>query len=405
MSELYALPEGWEWKELRSFGKFIRGVTYKKDQLLETHTNNSLTLLRANNIQSELNLDEVQIIPEPVAKGKTIQDGDILFAMSSGSKHIVGKNILLSGLKNYTFGAFCSVYRNESHDVLDNYYLSYVLKSNLYRKKLSELSMGANINNLKAKDLEVMKIPLPPLQEQKRIVAKLDSLFAKIDHAIALHQQNIDEAEALMGSVLDEVFGELEEKYEKKALGNLTTTTSGGTPKRSEKSYWGGNIGWLKSGELNNGYITEVQEFITEKGLQKSSAKLFPKGTLLIAMYGATVGKLGILDIETTTNQAICAILNDKGLFETKYMFYFFQKSKEKMLLDSTGGAQPNISQTYLKQLQVIYPPLKTQQKTVQYLDRLSQKTEQLKQVQQEKMQHLKALKASILDRAFRGVL
>ncbi len=188
-------------------------------------------------------------------------------------------------------------------------------------------------------------------------------------------------------------------------LGELTTTTSGGTPKRNQKSYWGGSIGWLKSGELNNGYVTEVQEFITEEGLQKSSAKIFPKGTLLIAMYGATVGKLSILDIETSTNQAICGVLNDKKLFDTKYMFYFFQKSKEKMLKDSTGGAQPNISQTYLKQLKVIYLPLKTQQKTVTYLDQISQKTEKLKQLQKEKMQNLKNLKASISDKAFRGEL
>jgi type I restriction enzyme S subunit len=268
---------------------------------------------------------------------------------------------------------------------------------------LSQRSAGQSGVNKAA--LEEYEILLPSLPEQQRIVSKLDLLFEKIDKSIALHQKNMDEADVFMGSVLNDVFGELEERYEKKLLGNLTATTSGGTPKRNEKSYWGGTIGWLKSGELNNGHVTEVQEFITEEGLKKSSAKLFPKGTLLIAMYGATVGKLAILDIETTTNQAICGVLNDKKLFETKYMFYFFQKSKEKMLLDSTGGAQPNISQTYLKQLEVIYPPLKIQQKVVKHLDEISEKTEKVKSVQKQKMNSLKALKASILDRAFRGEL
>ena len=100
MAELYSLPDGWEWKELQFFGKFIRGVSYKKEQLLESLTNDSFTLLRANNIQNELELDDIQIVPKDVAKGKEIKDGDILFAMSSGSKHLVGKNILLNGLKN-----------------------------------------------------------------------------------------------------------------------------------------------------------------------------------------------------------------------------------------------------------------------------------------------------------------
>lgn len=265
----------------------------------------------------------------------------IFFLLCSGSKHLVGKNIILNGLNNYTFGAFCSIYRNQKSNILDNYYLSYIFKSNLYREKLSNLSMGANINNLKSSDLEIMKIPLPPLEEQKRIVEKLDLLFAKIDKAIKLHQKNIDEADIFMASILNDVFEDFEEKYQFEKLGSLSNTTSGGTPKRNEKTYWNGDIGWLKSGELNDGYITEVEEFITEIGLNKSSAKLFAKGTLLIAMYGATVGKLGILEIETTTNQAICGILNDKNKFEIKYMFYFLKKNREKMIQDSFFGGCP----------------------------------------------------------------
>jgi len=268
-----------------------------------------------------------------------------------------------------------------------------------------ELNTSTTLPSLTKTNLQQIKIPLPPLEEQKRIVSKLDTLFKKIDKSISLHQKNIDEANVFMASVLNDVFVELEEKYETKILGNLTKTTSGGTPSRSNKSFWGGSIGWLKSGELNDGYITEVEEFITEDGLNKSSAKLFPIGTLLIAMYGATVGKLGILEIETTTNQAICGILNDKNQFETMYMFYFLKKIREKMLKDSFGGAQPNISQTYIKELDLPLPPLNIQQKVVAYLDEISQKLEKIKQLQKEKMAHLKALKASILDSAFRGEL
>ena len=189
--------------------------------------------------------------------------------------------------------------------------------------------------------------------------------------------------------------------WEWKKLGDLTTTTSGGTPKRNEKLYWGGNIGWLKSGELNDGYITNVEEYITDEGLTKSSAKLFPKGTLLIAMYGATVGKLGILEIETTTNQAICGILNDKNKFETLFMFYYLKKIREKMIEDSFGGAQPNLSQTYIKDLDIPLPPLEEQKRIVVNLDNLFAKIDKAIALHQKNIDEADIFMASVLNDVF----
>ena len=197
---------------------------------------------------------------------------------------------------------------------------------------------------------------------------------------------------------------ELPEGWEWKKLGSLTKTTSGGTPKRNNKAFWQGNIGWLKSGELNDGYVTEVEEFITEEGLKKSSAKLFPKGTLLIAMYGATVGKLAILDIETTTNQAICGVLNDKKLFDTRFMFFYFRNIRAKMLIDSTGGAQPNLSQTYIKKLDIPLPPLQEQKRIVAKLDSLFAKIDQAIALHQQNIDEAEGFMGSVLNEVF-GVL
>lgn len=193
----------------------------------------------------------------------------------------------------------------------------------------------------------------------------------------------------------------LPDGWEWKKLGDITTTTSGGTPKRNEKSYWGGNIGWLKSGELNDGYITNVEEYITDEGLTKSSAKLFPKGTLLIAMYGATVGKLGILEIETTTNQAICGILNDKNKFETFFMFYYLKKIREKMIEDSFGGAQPNLSQTYIKDLDIPIPSLEEQKRIVAKLDNLFAKIDKAIDLHQKNIDEANVFMASVLNDIF----
>ena len=412
MNELYELPEGWEWSTLSDVCNLLNGFAFKAKDYVD---NSNTVIIRMGNIRPNGQFDpehKIKYLPNKYATELSkyiLSEGDLIIAMTdlATEMRILGNPTLVSNLNGRTFLLNQRVGKlyDFKYEKIIIEYLRYIITAPQVKDYYKSLGGGGLQINIGKQQILSASFPLPPLQEQKRIVAKLDTLFEKIDKAIALHQKNMEEANVFMGSVLNDVFVELEEKYEKVKLGTITTTTSGGTPKRNEKSYWGGKIGWLKSGELNNGYITEVQEFITEEGLKKSSAKLFPKGTLLIAMYGATVGKLGILDIETTTNQAICGILNDKNLFETKYMFYFFQKSKEKMLLDSTGGAQPNISQTYLKQLEVVFPPINIQQKTVTYLDEISQKIEKIKSIQKEKMENLIKLKASILDQAFRGKL
>lgn len=407
MSDLYELPNGWEWKTLQSFGKFLRGVTYKKEQLLETKTEDSLILLRANNIQNELNLDEVQFIPKDVGKGKVIEDGDILFAMSSGSKHLVGKNILINGLNNHTFGAFCSVYRNVKKDILNNYFLSYILKSNLYREKLSDLSMGANINNLKSSDLEIIKIPLPPLSEQQRIVSKLDLLFEKIDKSIALHQKNMDEADVFMGSVLNDVFGELEEKYGlKKVSDGLEKILTGTTPPTKDRKYYDNpTINWYSPSDFGKSkLLTKSKNMINEISLMDKKAKIYEKNTLLLVAIGATVGKIGVIKEEASSNQQITA-MKFKNNIDVDFSYYWFYYIKQTIINTASAATLPIINQSAIKDLKFIIPPLNIQQKVVKYLDEILEKIEKVKSVQKVKMDSLKALKASILDRAFRGKL
>lgn len=136
---------------------------------------------------------------------------------------------------------------------------------------------------------------------------------------------------------------------------DVAKTTSGGTPNRSNPDFYNGAIPWLKSGELNDGIINESEEFITEVGLNNSSAKLHPEGTLLVAMYGATAGKAGILNFKASTNQAVCAIYpNDK--VERDYLFWFFRSHRFQFIEKSKGGAQPNISQTVINETPIPVP-------------------------------------------------
>lgn len=153
-------------------------------------------------------------------------------------------------------------------------------------------------------------------------------------------------------------------KWITEELGNIAKTTSGGTPSKKHPEYYGGTIPWVRSGELDSGIILDTEIKITELGLQNSSAKMFPKGTLLIALYGATIGKLGFLGIDACTNQAVCAIFeNDKVIL--KYLYYYLLLHRADLIEQGVGGAQPNISQTILKKLVVSYPEDKAEQEAI----------------------------------------
>lgn len=148
----------------------------------------------------------------------------------------------------------------------------------------------------------------------------------------------------------EEIPFEIPESWTWCRLGEIFRTTSGGTPDKANTSFWNGNIIWYKSGELNDNLFLDKlsSERITKLGLENSSATIFPKGTLLIAMYGATAGKLAILQTDAATNQAICGFYNNR-LVNTEFLFYYLLSQRSKMISESWGMSQPNISQTYLK--------------------------------------------------------
>jgi type I restriction enzyme S subunit len=164
------------------------------------------------------------------------------------------------------------------------------------------------------------------------------------------------------------LFLRLFELYEHFPISKIAKSTSGGTPNRGNAEYYNGNIPWLKSGELNDSIIKTCSEFITDEGLKNSSAKLFPKGTLLVAMYGATAGKTGILSFEASTNQAVCALFQNTKV-ERDYLHWFLKQHRINFILQSKGGAQPNISQKVIKETLIPVPPLDIQKKVITFLN------------------------------------
>ena len=163
----------------------------------------------------------------------------------------------------------------------------------------------------------------------------------------------------------------MKENWTYKKLGEVCKTTSGGTPSKDHSEYYeGGTIPWLRSGEVSNRNITKTELFITQNGVDNSSAKLIPQNSVVIAMYGATVGQVGILRIKATTNQAVCSVLpND--CFVPEFLYYALLSHQKSYMELAVGGAQPNISQQIIKNTLIPVPPIETQFRIVSELDLL----------------------------------
>jgi type I restriction enzyme S subunit len=178
-------------------------------------------------------------------------------------------------------------------------------------------------------------------------------------------------------------------------IGSFCEIGSGTTPPRSAADrYYGGGVPWVKSGELREADIARTEETVTEAALKETSLKLVPSGTLLVAMYGATVGRTGILRIDATTNQAICHIIPDKKVADTKYLFFALNYLQPILVRQSVGGAQPNISQEIIRRTEVKLPPLAEQRRIAAILDQ----ADDLRRNRRKALGLLEALKRSMLD-------
>ena len=187
-------------------------------------------------------------------------------------------------------------------------------------------------------------------------------------------------------------------------LGHIGIWQSGGTPSRSNKSYYGGNIPWLKTGDLNDGLITDIPESITEEAVMNSTAKLNPAGSVLIAMYGATIGKLGILTFPATTNQACCACIQYDAVIQD-YLFYFLLSQRNEFIAKGGGGAQPNISKEIIVSTEIPIPPLAEQERIVHEIKHWFTLIDLIEQGKTDLQAAIKQAKSKILDLAIHGKL
>lgn len=352
-----------------------------------------------NAIQKDHTLGSYYISEEKYEslKGFAVQPNDVIVSCAGtiGETYVLPENIQ-EGIINQALMLIRLYYRD-----IERFYLLYfdfILKEEAYKE-----SKGTAIKNIPPFDvLKNFYIPIPPIEEQQRILKEVDRWMLLVDSIdsnkehlesiikqakrkildLAIHGKlvpqdpNDEPALELLKRInpdaeitcdnghYQNLPFEVPQKWSWTTLGKIGKWQSGSTPSRLNKDYYNGDIPWLKTGDLNDGYITHIPEYITEKALNETSVKLNPSGSVLIAMYGATIGKIGILTYPATTNQACCACETFNGI-DKEFLFFFLLSHRDEFIKMGGGGAQPNISKEKIINTYIPLPPFAEQKRIV----------------------------------------
>ena len=399
----FEIPQGWEWCRMQDVITFVNGRAYKKEELLPQ---GKYKVLRVGNFftNNEWYYSDLEL-PED----KYCYNGDLLYAWSASFGPQIwngDKTIFHYHIWNIKFNSM----------ILFREYLYYFFLFDKTQVKAS--TTGSTMVHVSMENMKPRLIPIPPVNEQKRIVHEIENIIPLIERYGTFQSKkeildsNIKTTlkksilqEAIQGKLVpqiteegtaQELFEQIktekqklvkEGKLKKSALndsvifrgddnkyyeqigkkclditeqipfeipnswtwarmGQIGDWGAGSTPQRSNQDYYGGNILWLKTGELNNGAIYDTEEKITQRAFQECSLRMNKIGDVLIAMYGATIGKLAIVGKELTTNQACCGCT--PYVVYNWFLFYFLMASRDTFIKKGEGGAQPNISRVKL---------------------------------------------------------
>ena len=422
----FEIPKGWEWCRMQDVITFVNGRAYKKEELL---SQGKYKILRVGNFftNNEWYYSDLEL-PED----KYCYNGDLLYAWSASFGPQIwngDKTIFHYHIWNVKFNS----------RVLFREYLYYFFLFDKTQVKAS--TTGSTMVHVSMENMKPRLIPIPPVNEQKRIVHEIENIISLIEiygtfqNKKEILDSNIKASlkksilqEAIQGKLVPQIAEERtaqelleqikaekqklvkEGKLKKSALndsvifrgddnkyyeqvgkkclditeqipfeipknwswvrmGQIGDWGAGSTPQRGNASYYNGNILWLKTGELNNGIVYDTKEKVTQKALLDCSLRMNKIGDVLIAMYGATIGKLAIVGNELTTNQACCGCT--PFLIYNWYLFYFLMASRDSFIKKGEGGAQPNISRVKLVEHLIPLPPLKEQYRIVAQIEKL----------------------------------
>ena len=386
----YELPEGWRWKTLGNTCDMYQPKTISTKELID---DGKYLVYGANGVigrYDKYNHEKAQLLI--TCRGATCGAVNISepFSWINGNAMVI----------------------NPKDENLDLKYLAYIFQSEV---NFNKVITGSAQPQITRQSLLPVIFPLPPtLAEQERIVNRIETMFSKLDQAQEKAQTVLDSFETRKAAILHKAFtGQLKidneeltiDDWEDTTIGECCKLGSGGTPSKSHPEYYeNGDIPWLKTGEIDWNDIYDVEEKITNEGVENSSAKIFPAESVVVAMYGmgVTRGKAAIIKIPTTTNQAVCVLQPNEKL-NNRFLFYYFMCNYWQIREQSVGGNQLNLSGKIIASFPIKLPPLNYQLSIVNFLDTVLEKESRAKEAAQTVLDQIALLKKSILARAFRG--
>ena len=384
MSEMKCVPElrfsnfegGWSCIALGQLLEFKNGINASKEQYGSGKKFiNVLDIIKNEFITHDRIIGSVNITESEFEKN-IVSYGDVLFQRSSETREEVGQsNIYLDQLKNATFGGF--VIRGKK---IGDYYpkfLNLSLKTPFVRKEMTSRSGGSTRYNIGQESLSKVQVYLPSVEEQQKIAHFLSSVDQKIQQLTEKHRLLTDYKKGVMQQIFTQQIrfkddqGNDYPEWKKLPLKEIASFFSGGTPKSSNKSFYIGDIPFIKSGEINS---EKTEQFISQKALESSSAKMVEVGDLLYALYGATSGEVAVCKINGAINQAVLCIRTDENI---NYLFNWLRFSKDRILSTYLQGGQGNLSAQIIKELQAPIPSIDEQTKIADFLTAIDQKIQQ----------------------------
>ena len=305
-------------------------------------------------------------------------EGDVIFADASEDLEDIGKAIEIVRLYGEAIvSGLHTILARQTGANLVHGFGGHLFKSKWVRTQIQKESQGSKVLGLSGSRLAKISISFPHSQDEQK---KITDCLSSLDELIAAQARKVDALKTHKKGLMQQLFpreGETQPLlrfpafrdapvWEKSSLGEIFGTTSGGTPSRSEADYWSGDIPWITTSLVNFGVITEAEEFISQDGLKNSSAKLLPKGTVLIAMYGQgkTRGQVALLGIEAATNQACAAVLPKKGI-NPYFVFLNLTGQYEEFRKLSNSGGQENLSQALVRDFPFAYPKNEMEQQRI----------------------------------------
>ena len=318
------------------------------------------------NASNQFDFTNTMFVPQEYYDGldskRKAQKGDILYSVVGS----FGIPVYMKETVPFVFQRHIAILR--PNDTILPQFLYYTMLSRDFYMQADAAALGAAQRTISLSALRNMKIAVPPLDVQQKIVANLSAY----DDLIENNQKQIKLLEEAAQRLYKEWFVDLRfpghentpivdgvpEGWKQGKISDFVSTFSGGTPSRTHPEYYSGGTNlWVKTQELNDGFIFYTEEKITNAAISNSSAKIIPQGSILMAMYGATIGKLGIAAKELTCNQACCVFDSTKMRFATSYLFLWLKENRNFFISQGKGAAQPNLSQAMIKNFDISIPP------------------------------------------------